>query len=37
MVWQDFQFSNFDYPFSDTAFAESVTTEARSFLQRISH
>jgi beta-mannosidase len=34
MVWQDFAFSNFDYPAADPAFRDSVTDEARQFLQR---
>ena len=34
MVWQDFAFSNFDYPASDPAFCASVDAEARHFLTR---
>ena len=34
LVWQDFAFSNFDYPAGDSAFCESVATEARQFLAR---
>jgi beta-mannosidase len=34
MVWQDFAFSNFDYPASDPAFCASVDAEARQFLTR---
>ena len=34
MVWQDFAFSNFDYPASDPVFCQSVETEARQFLAR---
>ncbi|WP_210253117.1 glycoside hydrolase family 2 protein, partial [Beijerinckia sp. L45] len=34
MVWQDFAFSNFDYPAADPAFCASVMEEARQFLQR---
>lgn len=34
MVWQDFAFSNFDYPASDAAFRASVGEEARQFLAR---
>ncbi len=34
MVWQDFAFSNFDYPASDEAFRASVDAEARQFLVR---
>ena len=32
MVWQDFQFANYDYPVADEAFAASVREEARQFL-----
>jgi beta-mannosidase len=32
MVWQDFMFANFDYPFSDADFAASVQAEADAFL-----
>ena len=35
MVWQDFAFSNFDYPATDAAFRDSVMLEARQFLQRM--
>ena len=34
MVWQDFAFSNFDYPTADAAFRASVDAEARQFLAR---
>ena len=34
MVWQDFAFSNFDYPANDDAFRTSVAEEARQFLAR---
>ena len=34
MVWQDFMFSNFDYPAADAEFALSVEMEARQFLDR---
>ena len=34
MVWQDFAFSNFDYPAGDPAFCASVETEARQILAR---
>ena len=33
MVWQDFQFANFDYPVADEAFAEKVGAEASFQLQ----
>lgn len=36
MIWQDFQFSNFDYPTTDD-FVELVTQEVTQFLQRTSH
>ncbi|MGD9480692.1 glycosyl hydrolase 2 galactose-binding domain-containing protein [Shinella sp. G-2] len=32
MVWQDFQFANFDYPANDPAFIETVRREASQFL-----
>ncbi|WP_425419571.1 glycosyl hydrolase 2 galactose-binding domain-containing protein [Oricola indica] len=32
MVWQDFQFANYDYPVGDDAFAGAVRDEARHFL-----
>ncbi len=32
MVWQDFQFANFDYPANDPAFAENVRKEVAQFL-----
>jgi beta-mannosidase len=32
MVWQDFQFANFDYPANDMAFVESVRREIAQFL-----
>lgn len=34
LVWQDFAFSNFDYPAGDAAFRASVEAEARQFLMR---
>lgn len=34
LVWQDFMFSNFDYPIKDENFAASVESEARAFLAR---
>lgn len=34
MVWQDFMFSNFDYPVADAGFAISTEEEARQFLER---
>ncbi len=34
LVWQDFMFSNFDYPVGDPAFVASVETETRQFLRR---
>ncbi|MEI2735354.1 MAG: glycoside hydrolase family 2 protein [Rhodoblastus sp.] len=34
MVWQDFMFSNFDYPAADAGFVASVEEEARQFLER---
>ena len=34
LVWQDFMFSNFDYPASDPAFVASVEAEANDFLAR---
>lgn len=34
LVWQDFMFSNFDYPAADPAFVESVELEASAFLRR---
>jgi beta-mannosidase len=34
LVWQDFQFANFDYPVGDPEFRESVEQEARAFLDR---
>ena len=34
LVWQDFMFSNFDYPAQDEAFAASVKREADEFLTR---
>jgi beta-mannosidase len=36
MVWQDFQFANFDYPANDPAFAENVRTEVSQFLNATS-
>ena len=32
LVWQDFQFANFDYPANDPAFATNVQTEVSQFL-----
>ncbi len=34
LVWQDFMFSNFDYPAADPDFVASVESEAREFLRR---
>lgn len=34
LVWQDFAFSNFDYPANDPVFVASVELEARQFLSR---
>ncbi|MFV0279206.1 MAG: glycosyl hydrolase 2 galactose-binding domain-containing protein [Rhodoblastus sp.] len=34
LVWQDFLFSNFDYPAGDAQFVASVESEARQFLAR---
>jgi beta-mannosidase len=34
LVWQDFMFSNFDYPADDPAFIASVSDEAGQFLAR---
>ncbi len=34
LVWQDFMFSNFDYPAGDADFVVSVETEVRQFLAR---
>jgi beta-mannosidase len=34
LVWQDFMFSNFDYPAGDPDFVGSVEGEAREFLRR---
>ncbi|MBC7792104.1 MAG: hypothetical protein H7Z43_00220 [Clostridia bacterium] len=34
LVWQDFQFSNLDYPFADDAFLRSAKAEAHCFLRR---
>ena len=36
LVWQDFMFSNFDYPAADPGFVESVENEGRQFLKRTS-
>ncbi|WP_107989064.1 glycosyl hydrolase 2 galactose-binding domain-containing protein [Breoghania corrubedonensis] len=33
MVWQDFQFANYDYPVKDEAFVALVEAEARQFLE----
>jgi beta-mannosidase len=35
MVWQDFQFANFDYPANDPAFIENVRKEVSQFLDVI--
>jgi beta-mannosidase len=35
MVWQDFAFANFDYPFGAPEFRASVAREARDFLSRV--
>ncbi|WP_430513561.1 glycosyl hydrolase 2 galactose-binding domain-containing protein [Pannonibacter phragmitetus] len=35
MLWQDFQFANFDYPMADEAFAASVEVEVRQALARL--
>lgn len=37
LVWQDFMFSNFDYPAGDDAFVELVHTEAKQFVARTKH
>ncbi|MDR3096589.1 MAG: glycoside hydrolase family 2 protein [Paraburkholderia sp.] len=34
LIWQDFMFGSFDYPWSDSGFAESVAREATQFLAR---
>jgi len=34
LVWQDFMFSNFDYPAGDADFVASIELEARQFLAR---
>ena len=36
LVWQDFMFSNFDYPAADPEFVASIATEAQQFLSRTS-
>ena len=36
LVWQDFMFSNFDYPAGDPEFVTAIETEARQFLLRTS-
>ena len=36
MVWQDFQFANYDYPVADEAFVASVRTEAIQFLEGVA-
>ena len=33
MVWQDFQFANYDYPVADEAFSDTVRAEARQVLE----
>jgi beta-mannosidase len=33
LVWQDFQFANFDYPANDPAFIENVRAEVSQFLE----
>ncbi|WP_417688220.1 glycoside hydrolase family 2 protein [Roseibium sp.] len=35
LVWQDFQFANYDYPVKDEAFVAEVLTEATDFLERL--
>lgn len=36
MVWQDFQFANFDYPANDAAFVENVRREVAQFLDAVA-
>ncbi|MBB5042981.1 glycoside hydrolase family 2 protein [Shinella fusca] len=36
LVWQDFQFANFDYPANDPAFIENVRTEVAQFLDAVA-
>lgn len=36
MVWQDFMFSNFDYPLQESEFVADVAREARALLERTS-
>src|SRR5690606_6887408 len=36
LVWQDFQFANFDYPANDPAFIENVRTEVAQFLNALA-
>jgi beta-mannosidase len=35
LLWQDFMFANLDYPEADTAFMETVATEAREVLSQL--
>ncbi|WP_208995120.1 glycoside hydrolase family 2 protein [Roseibium hamelinense] len=35
LVWQDFQFANYDYPVKDAAFVESVNTETTQQLSKL--
>ena len=37
LVWQDFIFSNLDYPFDDDSFKQNVMHEATYFLKKVSH
>lgn len=36
LVWQDFPFASMDYPFGDTAFAETATREVRQHLAHLA-
>lgn len=36
LVWQDFQFANFDYPANDPAFIENVRAEVAQFLDALA-